>query len=82
MQRKEEEESLETLKIEVEHGTKVKFLYPERSHLNYVTEHARYHLLIGSVYTVDYTVIHAFHTEVFLIEVPGIPFGSCMFVEN
>jgi hypothetical protein len=42
-------------------------------------ERARKFLTVGSTYTVERTVVHAWSTDVFLREVPGERFGSSLF---
>ncbi len=42
-------------------------------------EHAKKHLVIGQQYTVDYTVIHDWSTDVYLQELPEIRFNSVFF---
>lgn len=59
-------------------GTKVKFAY-ENAGTNYHIKKAKEHLILGEVYTVDYTDVHAFKTIVYLQEAPGIEFTSVQF---
>jgi len=42
-------------------------------------ETANKYLKIGSVYTVDYTDVHNWHTNVYLIEFPNVSFNSTDF---
>ncbi len=45
----------------------------------YHQEIARKHLKLGAEYTVDHTVVGGWHTDVFLVEVPGVAFNSVFF---
>lgn len=40
---------------------------------------ARLNLRVDHVYTLSAISIHAFHTEIYLVEVPGVSFNSVMF---
>jgi hypothetical protein len=37
------------------------------------------YLTVGTVYTVDYTDVHGWNTDVYLIEFPGLSFNSSSF---
>lgn len=60
------------------HGDKVVFKHPDKG---YEVDHrlAREHLKVDEVYTVDITYVHSYHTDVFLVEVPRVPFSSVLF---
>ncbi len=59
-------------------GTKVKFTNPDAGY-----EHdqlvARENLKVGNTYTILEIHVGGFHTNVFLREVPSVPFNSVMF---
>jgi hypothetical protein len=40
---------------------------------------ANKYLIAGNIYTVDYTHVESFHTDVYIKEVPNISFNSVMF---
>jgi len=61
-----------------EHGDKVVFKHPDKG-CEFDQELARKHLQVDEVYTVDITYVHSYHTDVFLIEVPRVPFSSVLF---
>ena len=42
-------------------------------------ETCREHLEFGKTYTVEYTEVHSWHTQVWLQEVPDVPFNSAVF---
>lgn len=42
-------------------------------------ELAKKHLTIGDTYTVDYTNVDSWHTDVFLEEIPNVKFNSVFF---
>ncbi len=44
--------------------------------------HANGHLEVDGTYTVDHTEVSSWHTDVFLKEVPGVPFNSVMFINQ
>ncbi len=48
---------------------------------NYHQELAKKHLVVGEEYTVDYTDVGSWHTDVFLTEFPDVAFNS-VFFEN
>jgi len=66
------------LNIYAPKGTRVKF--HGRSGENFFA-YANEHLEDGKEYTVDYTVVHNWRTDVYLIEVPGRSFNSVVFEE-
>ncbi len=43
---------------------------------------AEKHLLIGEVYTVESTQVHSWHTDVYLLEIPGVKFNSVFFEDK
>lgn len=59
-------------------GTPVKFVNPTFGY-EYHQETARKHLKVGNIYTVKETVVDSWHTDVYLEEVPGVPFNSVLF---
>jgi len=69
-----------TMSIESEQGEKVKFIETYPFTWGVDKENANY-LKLGNIYTVDRTEIHSFHTKVYLLEVPNIPFNSVWFEE-
>lgn len=40
------------------------------------------HLKIGDIYTIDYSIIHKWSTEVFIKEVPNVSFNSVNFEDH
>jgi len=76
-------DSYETMDIDAVIGTQVK--YHKRTNVPatqdaYIEHKAELeHLLPDKIYTVEHTVIHSSHTDVYLAEVPGIPFNSVIF---
>ena len=63
--------------IYAKEGTKIK--YTGLGGCDSHKEHADKHLKIGHTYTVDYTVVGSWHTNVFLKEVPKQGFNSVLF---
>ncbi len=61
-------------------GTKVRFSYPKNGYDSDQAT-AKKHLTVGQVYTVDHTVVHDWHTEVFLQEKPGVSFNHVHFAK-
>ena len=61
-------------------GTKVKFehFWGYDSDI----ERAKKYLKKGAIYTVEKTEVDAFYTDVFLKEIPSVPFNSVMFKED
>lgn len=64
--------------IHAKNGSKVVFYHPANGYTHH-QETAAKHLEVGQEYTVDYTDVGGYHTDVFLIEVPGVAFNSVMF---
>lgn len=65
--------------IDTPGGAKVRFT----GHGGYThhQEHAAKHLTVGAIYTIEKTDIGAWHTDVYLREVPGEAFNSVMFAD-
>jgi hypothetical protein len=61
-------------------GTKVVFSFPENGWPHDKESNAK-HLVFGKTYTVAKTDPGSCHTDVFLVEVPGIRFNSVNFRE-
>jgi len=59
------------------HGTKVIFDSPTNGY-PHQQENAKKHLIVGKVYTVDFTEVHSSSTDVYLVGVPG-SFNSVLF---
>ena len=59
-------------------GHKVKLETLEAGH-DWQKEIVKKHLVVGRIYTVDYTVVHNSNTEVYLQEFPGVEFNSVFF---
>ena len=68
----------EPMDIYSEEGTKV--IYTGKGGYDHHKEHANKHLKIGETYTVDYTDVGGWHTDVYLKEVPNERFNSVHFV--
>ena len=66
------------MNIYAEHGDKVKFSVPDAGY-SYNREQCKKHLELGKVYTIDYTEVISYHTDVYLVEIPGIAFNSVNF---
>ena len=66
------------MNIRAKQGDKVRYCNFNCGRISDLAECDRY-LYRGCVYTVERTVVHGFHTEVFLQEVEGIGFNSVMF---
>ena len=64
-----------------EHGDKVVFKHPDKG-CEFDQELARKHLQVDEVYTVDVAYVHSYHTDVFLIEVPRVPFSNLLFEDS
>ena len=58
-------------------GTKV--IYTGKGGYDHHKEHANRYLKIGKVYTVNYTDVSAWHTDVYLKEFPNEGFNSAHF---
>lgn len=46
---------------------------------DYDQEKAREHLVVGQVYTVEFTEVGGWHTNVYLQEIPNVAFNSVLF---
>ena len=54
-----------------------------RNDRNVIGDKEHNHLLkIGKVYNVEDIDIHSWHTDVYLVEFPGVPFSSVLFEEK
>lgn len=71
----------ETMNIYANEGDKVKFSYPENGY-DYDIEKGKKYLEVGKVYTVDYTDVHSYTTDVYIKEVPNISFNSVLFSDT
>lgn len=58
-------------------GSKVVFAFPKNGYSHH--QEIAKQLKVGETYTVKETRVYAWHTDVFLEEVPGIPFNSVLF---
>jgi hypothetical protein len=63
---------------ETESGDKVIFVFPNNG-WDHDKKHALEYLKEGETYTVSYIEIHSWHTDVYLREVPNVPFNSVHF---
>lgn len=63
-----------------ESGTMVRFAFPTNGYLS-DQEFAKQYLSEGMIYTVDFTDVGSWHTDVYLKEFPGKPFNSVLFEE-
>ena len=59
-------------------GHKIKLATLEAGH-DWQKLNVEKHLVLGQIYTVDYTIVHNSSTEVYLKEVPNISFNSVFF---
>ena len=66
------------LKLNKMEVTKVKYT-GEGGHEHH-KEHANKYLKVGEIYTIDYTDVGEWHTDVYLKEVPNQAFNSVHFV--
>lgn len=71
-------ESLPRMDIYSPKGTKVIFDMPDAGY-PYHQEIAKKHLVVGKVYTVDYTEVHSCSTDVYLVGLPDVAFNSVLF---
>jgi hypothetical protein len=62
-------------------GTKVIFDAPNAGYPHDQEKLKKYGLVVGRVYTVDYTVIHSSSTDVYLVGFPDVYFNSVNFGE-
>ena len=67
------------MRINAPEGQKVK--YTEDGGYEAQHEQARRHLVINGEYTVERTKVGSWNSDVYLLEVPGTPFNTCMFEE-
>lgn len=61
-------------------GTLIRFAFPNNGYLS-DQESAKKLLVEGMIYTVDFTDVDDWHTDVYLKEFPGKPFNSVLFEE-
>lgn len=59
-------------------GTKVRFAFPDAGYPDDV-EKCQQHLKENEVYTIDHTDVGGWRTNVYLQEIPGVPFNSVSF---
>ncbi len=57
---------------------KVIFAFPRNGH-DWEIELAKKHLVLGDKYTVKTIIVHGFHTDIILKEVPDVTFSSSQF---
>ena len=69
----------EPIDIYSKEGTKVK--YTGEGGYDHHKEYANKHLKVGEIYTIDYTDVGGWHTDVYLKEVPDKAFNSVHFVD-
>jgi len=69
------------MNIYAKHGAKVVFAYPDNGY-DHDIETAKKHLVVGKTYTIDHTDVYDWHTDVWLIEVPGVRFNSVHFQDE
>lgn len=69
------------MNIYAKSGDKVIFSFPGSGY-EYHQETAKEHLVLNETYTVDYTEVHSWFTEVYLKEVPGVAFNSVLFASD
>lgn len=69
-----------SINVRASPGTKVIFSNPDAGYV-IDQENAREHLKVGKKYTVAYTRVRSWHTDVFLKEVDGVSFNSVLFEE-
>lgn len=70
----------DTMDIHSPNGTMVVFMFPNAGWRE-DQRVAKKHLAVGGKYTVDYTEVHNWHTDVYLKEVPNVAFNSVHFQE-
>ena len=66
------------MNIYAKFGDQVQFNYPNNGN-KYDKETAKKYMNVGVVFTIDYTVVGDWHTDVYLQEVPEVAFNSVMF---
>lgn len=69
----------EPIDIYSEEGTKVK--YTGEGGYDHHKKQANKHLKVGEIYTIEYTDVGGWHTDVYLKEVPNQAFNSVHFVD-
>lgn len=68
------------MNIHAKRGTKIVFAHPKSGYECH-QKCAKKHLIEGTAYTVETTVVRGWHTDVYLQEVPDIGFNSVLFDE-
>ena len=71
---------MELLKMNIytKKGKKVIYCNPDNGYLHNQKD-CQKHLIFNQVYTVDHTEVGSCHTDVYLKEIPDVPFNSVMF---
>ena len=72
--------SLPRMDIYAPHGTKVIFDEPNNGR-PFHQDTAKKHLIVGKVYTVDFTEVFNSSTDVYLVGLPNVGFNSVLFGE-
>jgi hypothetical protein len=67
--------------IYAQNGHKVKYDVPNAG-LDHDKEKCQRLLKLGETYTVDYTDVHSWYTDVYLVEFPGENFNSVNFSDS
>ncbi len=60
--------------------TSVRYAHPENGYAK-DQQMARLYLKVGKTYRVTRTAVHSWFTDLYLQELPGIPFNSVLFEE-
>lgn len=68
----------ESMNIYSQKGARVLFNRPNSGYMS-DSEHAKRHLVVGKIYTVEKTDVHDSYTLVYLIELPNVAFNSVHF---
>jgi len=66
------------MSIRAKKGTKIVFSNPNGGYPDQIALTAK-HLIVGTTYTVERTEVFDWYTNIYLQEVPGIGFNSCLF---
>lgn len=72
-------QSLYRMDIYSPHGTKVILDAPENGYPHHQETLKKAGLVVGRVYTVNFTEVHDCYTDVYLVEVPNVAFNSVNF---
>uniref|UniRef100_A0A6M3J6Z6 Uncharacterized protein n=1 Tax=viral metagenome TaxID=1070528 RepID=A0A6M3J6Z6_9ZZZZ len=67
-----------TMSIYSRPGARAVFVHPQGGYDSHIRAAAKY-LTLGATYTVLRTDVGDYHTSVWLAEVPGVAFNSCLF---